>query len=91
MNHKERAEWAERRLGVRRRMMGIMRKLWAGEVTEHELAQLQNYVAVTLTLMGKVHPHTWSAAKKEAEIAALIKGEVEDWDVVSVQTLEETR
>jgi hypothetical protein len=62
-------------------MMGILRNIEQGEVDAYEFAQLWNFVATMLTLLSKVEPNTLSTAKKETEIAAILKNEIEDFEV----------
>lgn len=78
MTPQQKAEWAARRMALRRKMSGILTKLDQGEVEEIELAQLHNYVMTTLMLLSKITPQTWETVKRETEIAAWVKGEVFD-------------
>ena len=81
MNPKQKAEWADRRMALRSKMMGILRKIEQGEVDAVEFAQLWNFTATMLMLLSKVQPGTLEAAKKEADIAAWMNDAVEDWVV----------
>jgi len=75
----EKAQWAERRMRLRRRIVRIMDRLRDdGEIDSLDLDRLYNYCMVMLMLLSKVQPGTLSAAVKEAEIAAWIKGGVFD-------------
>ena len=73
------AQWADRRMRLRRRIVKIMDRLRDdGEIDSLDLDRLYNFSQVMLMLLSKVSPGTLDAAVKEAEIAAWIKGGVFD-------------
>ena len=88
MTPREKADWAIRRTQIRTKMRSILGRIEAGEVTEHELHQLNNFVVTSCWLLSKVSPGTLDAAKKEVEAAAWITGSMDDvWDVVMDEEL----
>jgi hypothetical protein len=79
----EKAAWASRRTSLRKRITRILRGLREdGEIDSLDLDRLHNYCMVMLMVLSKVSPGTLDAAIKEAEIAALLLGQVEDFEVV---------
>ena len=50
-------------------------------VNEIDLAKLNNFCMTSLMLLAKVEEPTWRACEKEAELAALLRDEVEDYEV----------
>lgn len=84
----EKAAWASRRTSLRKRITRILRGLREdGEIDSLDLDRLHNYCMVMLMLLAKVSPGTLNAAIKEAEIAALLLGQVEDFEVVMDEEL----
>lgn len=81
MKPSDKAQWADRRMRLRSKMMGILRKIEQGEVDAIEYAQLHNFVATMLMLLTKVQPGVLDAAKKEADLAAWLTNSGEDWSV----------
>ena len=80
------AQWADRRMRLRRRIVRIMDRLRdEGEIDSLDLDRLYNFAQVMLMLLSKVQPGTLDAAIKEAEIAAWLKGGV--FDVVMDEEL----
>jgi hypothetical protein len=86
--HQRRAEWAERRMGIRRGVVKVLRSIEAGEVDELDLAKLHNFCQCALALLAKVEQPVWESAKKSAELASLLRGEMVDFDY-AVKTLED--
>ncbi len=83
MTPTEKAAWASRRTSLRKRITRILRGLREdGEIDSLDLDRLHNYCMVMLMVLSKVSPGTLDAAIKEAEIAALLLGQVEDFEVV---------
>ena len=83
MTPTEKAAWASRRTSLRKRITRILHRLRNdGEIDSLDLDRLHNYCMVMLMVLSKVSPGTLNAAKKEAEIAALLLGQVEDFEVV---------
>jgi len=83
MTSSEKAHWASRRTSLRKRITRILHRLRTdGEIDSLDLDRLHNYCMVMLMVLSKVSPGTLNAAKKEAEIAALLLGQVEDFEVV---------
>lgn len=79
MTPTERAQWADRRMRLRRRIVRIMDRLRdKGEIDSLDLDRLYNFTQVMLMLLSKVQPGTLDAAIKEAEIAAWVTGGVFD-------------
>ena len=83
MTSSEKASWASRRTSLRKRITRILHRLRTdGEIDSLDLDRLHNYCMVMLMVLSKVSPGTLNAAVKEAEIAALLLGQVEDFEVV---------
>lgn len=74
----QRAEWTSLRQWYRREVGRVLADIERGQVDEQDLAKLHNYCMVSLALLAKVEERTWRAAERDAELAALITGEVED-------------
>ena len=70
------AQWADRRMRLRRNITTILERLRSGEIEDFEFDQLYNFAQVMLMLLSKVSPGTLDAAMKEAEIAAWLTGGV---------------
>lgn len=88
MTSTDKAQWADRRMRLRRRIVRIMDRLRDdGEIDSLDLDRLYNFSQVMLMLLSKVQPGTLDAAVKEAEIAAWVKGGV--FDVVMDSELTE--
>lgn len=86
--HQRRAEWALRRMNIRRGVVRVLKNIEAGEVDELDLARLHNFCQCALALLAKVEQPVWESAKKSAEIASLLRGEMVDTDFV-VKTLDD--
>ena len=83
MTHKEVAQWADRRMRLRSRISKILLTLREdGTIDSIDLDRLHNYCMVMLMVLAKVSPGTLDAAIKSAEIAALLKDQVEDFSVI---------
>ena len=79
MTSTDKAQWADRRMRLRRRIVKIMDRLRDdGEIDSLDLDRLYNFSQVMLMLLSKVQPGTLDAAIKEAEIAAWVTGGVFD-------------
>lgn len=76
-----RAEWASLRQWYRAEVARVLRDIGRGMVNEVDLAKLNNFCMTSLMLLAKVEEPTWRACEKEAELAALLRDEVEDYEV----------
>lgn len=76
-----RAEWSSLRQWYRAEVVRVIRDIERGYVNEIDLAKLNNFCMTALMLMGKVEEPTWRAAGKDAELAALLRDEVEDYEL----------
>ena len=86
MTPADKAQWADRRMRLRRRIVRIMNRLRDdGEIDSLDLDRLYNFSQVMLMLLSKVQPGVLDAAIKEAEIAAWVTGGV--FDVVTDEEL----
>lgn len=70
--------WQRIRLIYRRRVFSTIGKIENGSVSQDELDKLRNFCAVALMLMGKVQEPLWRKAEREAELAAWLRGELQD-------------
>lgn len=75
------AAWAKLRRWIRFDVTRVLQDIEQGTVTEIDLAKLNNFCMVALMLQAKVEEPTWRAAEKDAELAALLRDEVEDYKV----------
>lgn len=83
MTPQQKAEWAQRRQRIRAGMTHILSCIEAGELTEHQFGQLNNFVLTMCWLLSKVQPGTLDASLKEVEAAAWLTGGMDDrWDIV---------
>lgn len=73
-----RAEWSSLRQWHRSEVSRVLRDIEQGHVNEGDLAKLNNFCMVALMLQAKVEEPTWRAAEEDAELAALLRDEVED-------------
>jgi hypothetical protein len=73
-----RAEWASLRQWYRSEVCRVIRDIERGYVNEIDLAKLNNFCMVSLMLLAKIEEPTWRASEKEAELAALLRDEVDD-------------
>lgn len=78
----KRAEWESLRRWHRSEVARVLRDIEQGLVNEVDLAKLNNFCMVSLMLQSKVEEPTWRACEKEAELAALLRDEVEDYRVM---------
>lgn len=78
-----RADWASLRQWTRSEVARVLRDIEQGLVNEIDLAKLNNFCMVALMLQAKVEEPTWRACEKEAELAALLRDEVEEYTVKS--------
>lgn len=76
-----RAEWASLRQWYRAEVARVLRDIEKGLVNEEDLAKLHNFCMTSLMLQGKVEEPAWRAAEREAELAALLRDEIEDYAV----------
>ena len=73
-----RAEWTSLRQWMRSEVARVLRDIEQGFVNETDFAKLNNFAMTALMLLAKVEQPTWKACTKEAELAALLRDEVED-------------
>lgn len=77
----QRAEWTGLRQWYRSEVCRVLRDIERGYVNEVDLAKLNNFCMTALMLMSKVEHPTWKAAGKEAELAALLRDETEEYEI----------
>ena len=58
---------------IRREAMRTLREIRAGEVNEHDLEMLQNFIQFSLALMQMEGPKKWALAKVNAELMSLTR------------------
>ena len=78
----KRADWVAIRVWYRSEVARVLRDIERGLVNEEDLAKLSNFCMTALMLQAKVEEPTWRAAEKDAELAALLRDEAEDYRVV---------
>ena len=78
----QRAEWTSLRQWYRSEVTRVLRDIERGMVNELDLAKLNNFCMTSLMMQAKVEEPTWRAAEKEAELAALLRDEVDDYRVI---------
>lgn len=70
---------------LRREVARVLHDIERGEVTEMDLAKLNSFCMSSLALLGKVQRPVWEKAKRDAEIAGYLHGQVEEWEIADVQ------
>lgn len=72
------AVWRATRQEVRSEVSRVLRDIERGHVNQIDFAKLNNFCATTLMLLARVEQGAWEASKRDAEISALLRDEVED-------------
>ena len=70
--------WPGIRLTYRRRVFATLNKIEEGRVSQDDLDKLRNFCAVSLMLMSKVQEPVWRKAERDAELAAWLRGEIDE-------------